>query len=102
MAPSFFVFGGRDHRASLLRGHLVDVIQLLFDDLGEQKRVQRLQQLFEAGDLGQIGLSRFTNTLEGGLGSIVELFDPGADPDLLEQLHRRLKEVLEKPQFVLV
>jgi hypothetical protein len=49
--------------------HLVAAIQLLFDGFGEQKRDQGLQTLFEVGDLGQIGLRRFPNTLEGGLGA---------------------------------
>lgn len=85
-----------------MMGHFVDAIQLLFDGFGEQKRVQRFLELFEVGDLGRIGLSRFTDTLEGGFGGIIDPFDLRADPDFLNRLHGRLKEVLEEPQSVLV
>jgi hypothetical protein len=99
------------HRAGLghfrpgcprLPGHamrqLPDLFQLRIDALGERKGIRPSQHPSEGRDLDGICLGARQHAGPRGLGPIIAADQPGAVPALAQQLHRRLKQILEEPQ----
>ena len=83
-------------------GQFVDALQLLIDDLRQSKRIERLQQTLQRGQLGGIGLRRSQHALEGGLRGTIDPSQFRSHADPLHQLHRRQVEVQPQAQLVAV
>jgi len=91
---------GREHRA--MTSQVPDALQFLPDLTGELKGVGAVSQRLQFSDLPRVSLSRCQEALQGGLRSIIEALEAGADPDGLDQAHRGLKEVHPEAQLVAV
>ena len=78
----------------------VQTTELLVDGLREGEGIELRPERRELGHLRRIGLGAGLDAVEGGLRAAVDPPDPGPHADLLCELDRRQKQVLEEPEVL--